>query len=277
MELIPQEVLLATGVSVTEAHSTGEAMALVSGKIKEAEGNAFCSIPFCVTVEAEAFGGKTRISGETTAVSMDGFKFRRIEELAGLKEMVTGEGRIGEVLKAAAILRKRDNVVVLNVEGPFTILTLLIDSLALYKGLKTHRKLIDTTLQLIEDSLVKYIESGIEAGAGMISYADPSGDAGLVGPGIYREISGKASYKLLKRLRENSKGALVHLCGKTSIAFQKYGFCTSRPLEVENGLTYGEALCRAIHPQRIRFFGHRCMKSAPAVMSKPVLWEVELS
>lgn len=275
-EEIPVSIINSTGISFYKAHADKNAMAVIAENLKEYKGDCICRVPFCLTVEAEAFGAKVIIPDEKTGPSFESYRFNSIEELVEIEEVDLLRGRINEVLNCVEILEKNENVVALNVEGPFTILALLIDPVALYKEISKHRDLIAEALRVIENSIVKYISAGIEKGAKIISYADPTGALEIVGPKIYREISGKVSYNILKRVEGELAGAIVHLCGKTSTAFDKIGFCKVKPVTVAGGLTYGEAICQLYKDKNVKFIGHRCMKSTPMSMRQPVVWQVEL-
>lgn len=275
-EEIPVSIINATGISYYEAYTGKNAMAVIAEHLKEYKGDCMCRVPFCLTVEAEACGADVIIPDEETGPRFKRYRFNSIEELVEIKEMNLNRGRINEVLNCVEILWKNGNVVTLNVEGPFTILALLIDSMALYKGIRKYKDLIDEALQVIENSVVKYILTGIEKGAKIISYADPTGALEIVGPKIYREISGRVTCNILKRVEGELDGAIVHLCGKTSTALEKKGLCRVQPVNVAGGLTYGEAICQLHEDESIKFIGHGCLKSSAARMRRPVLWQVEL-
>ncbi len=276
-EEIPAAIINLTGTSYSKAHTDKYAMAAIAEHLKEYKGDCICRVPFCLTVEAEALGAQVIIPEEKTGPRFANYKFDSIEELVEIKEMDLRKGRINEVLNCVEILKKKGNTVALNVEGAFSILALLIDPVKLFKGIGKHRELVEGALQVIENSVVKYIMAGIEKGAKLISYADPTGALEIVGPKIFREISGKASCNILKRVEEAKlNDALVHLCGKTSTAFEKTGFCKVKPVTVAGGLTYGQAICQLNQGQGVKFIGHGCMKSTPVSMRQPVLWQVEL-
>ena len=275
-EEIPISIINSTGISFYQAHTDRNAMAVIAENLKDYKGDCICRVPFCLTVEAEALGAKVIISNEKMGPRFKNYRFNSIEELAEIEEIDVNRGRVKEVLNCVDLLRKSGNIVALNVEGPFTILALLIDPVILYKGIAKHRDLIEEALKVIENSAIKYILAGIEKGAKIISYADPTGALEIVGPKIYREISGKVSYNILKSVAGELDRAIVHLCGKTSSAFEKIGFCKVKPVTVAVGLTYGEAICQLYKDESIKFIGHGCMKSTPVRMRHPVVSQVEL-
>lgn len=277
-ETLPAAMLRAAGISFYQAHTQGEAMALVAEAKRKASGDAICRIPFCVLVEAEAFGANVHIPNDETGPTLREHRFTAVEQLAELKEMDVTCGRISEVLRCAAILKERGNMVALNVEGPFTILGLLLDSAELFKGICLQRALLEQVLAILENSIVNYIKAAAAAGAAIISYADPTGALELVGPKLYRELVGKSSYHILKRLESELTGALVHLCGISSLNLEQTGFCTAKPVAVPEAQTYGDGLRRIVtdHPD-IKLVGYNCMKSTPVVMKQPVVWQMKLN
>lgn len=275
-EEIPVSIIHSAGVSFYAAHTESNAMAAIAAGKQALERDCVCKVPFCLTVEAEAFGANVIIADDKTGPRFDGYRFTSLEQLTDITAIDLQKGRISEVLHCIEILRERGNIVTLNVEGPFTILGMLMDSFLLFKGINKGRQTMEQTLRVIEDNVVKYILAALEKGAQIISYADPTGALEIVGPKIYRELSGRISYNILKRVEGNLNGAIMHLCGKTSTALEKNGFCRTKPVEVPPGLTYGQSIAHLLLGQDIKFLGHNCMKSSPACMQSPVVWQVEL-
>lgn len=275
-EDIPTSIINSTGISFYQAHTDRNAMAIISQEIKGDKRDCMCRVPFCVTVEAEAFGANINITNTEMGPRFEGYKFLTIEEMVKITRMDLTRGRINEVLHCVELLASKGNVVVLNIEGPFTILGLLIDSMVIFKGMSKHRPIIDKALQVIEDSLVEYIIAGIEKGAKIISYADPTGALELVGPKLYKEISGRISYNILKRVEEHLQDAVMHLCGKTSIALVKTELCKGIMVEVSPGLTYGEAMCEVATKKQVKIIGHNCMTNTPILMQNTTVWKMEL-
>lgn len=276
-EEIPESILHSTGISFYKAHTDRKAIAMVAAEKKNLDKDCICRVPFCVTVEAESLGAKVTVGNDSIGPRFTGgYAFTRLEQLAKMPEMDLTKGRIHEVLQSIRLLRNAGHIVALNVEGPLTILGMLLDGMVLYKGIGKQRQLVEQALRLVEERIVKYIEAGIEHGAQIISYADPSGVSEIVGPKIYRELSGKSSCNILKRLEGKLDGAVIHLCGKTSLSMKEAGLCTVKRLELAESLTYGEAICRFLNDDNVKILGHNCMKITPLLMHTPVVWQIEL-
>lgn len=277
-EVLPETVLQSGGIGYRQAYAECQAMALVAEGKSILANDSICRVPFCVTVEAEAFGAEVEIPEDNSGPMIKGYRFTRMEQLADVRAINLTSGRINEVLNCIAILKERGNVVAVNVEGPFTILGLLIDSAELFKGIYLQRALLEQTLQVLENSIVKYVEACVAQGAKIISYADPTGALELIGPKLYRELAGKSSYTILEKLESRLEGALIHLCGISSLNMESAGFCTAKKVVVPGARTYGDSLCQVVANQPdIKVVGHNCMKSTPAVQKNPVVWQIKLN
>ncbi|MBB6218555.1 uroporphyrinogen-III decarboxylase [Anaerosolibacter carboniphilus] len=275
LEQIPESIMEQTGIRFPEAHLDQKQMMILAKELKKYKKDQIVRIPFCVTVEAEALGGQIKLGDDKIGPRVDQYLFSAIEELEGIKEIDLNTGRIKEVLDAVEGLSVENETVALNVEGPFTIISSLIDPMIFYKGIRKNKELIDKFMKVIEDNIVEYILAGIKRGAKIISYGDPVGSLDIVGPKVYQEISGRTTYNVLKRIEPFLSGRIVHLCGKTSTAFDKLGFSESHPIEMNEELTYGEAILQLMKDnQGIQFIGHACIKKTPFKMKKSIVWNI---
>ncbi len=276
-ENIPPELIEELGLSFYAAHTDADAMARVAIRRMQLAKDVICRVPFCVTVEAEAFGARIKVPDDEGGPRCSEYRFCRMEEVSGLQPMDLTRGRIATVLDSLALLRDQGSVATLNIEGPFTILSFLIDSATLFRGLISHRQILEEALSLIEASLVRYIREGIRRGAKIISYADPTGALEIFGPKLYREVVGASTYRILHELEKDSDGTLIHLCGQKSRSLEKVGLCTAHPVQAPSGMTYGDSLCHFVLAKTPAFLGHNCMKSSNLALNRPTLWQIRLN
>ena len=277
LEQIPEEVVRKTGLTLPGAHSDKNSMASLAGELRKHRGDVIARVPFCVTVEAEAFGAHIKLGDALNGPRVENYTFSSIDEMSKLQALELHEGRIKEVLDAVEILAGLGEKVALTVEGPFTILSSLIDPMHFYKGLRKDPQRILEILSVIEEGIIRYSLEGIQRGASIISYGDPVGAMGIVGPKVYREYSGPSSWRIIKGIKEARGKVLLHLCGKTSTALEKIELARSYPMETDATMTYGQALLRqldkATEPLVI---GHKCIKGSLNRMVNPILWGIEL-
>lgn len=275
VEEIPQFVVDHLGMGYAPIYSEHRTMADAAEMIMQSKQDVMCKIPFCVTIEAEALGATVTIMDSEVAPTLGEYHFKTIESLADIKPFDFSKGRILEVLRCIEDLNQRGHVVTLKVEAPFTILGLLVDITSVYKNLHCNISLIEHALEVITDGITKYIELALDRGVKIISYADPSGGVELVGPEVFKRLSGFYTNKILRRITPQIEHGLVHLCGRTSFSLEKTGFCRVAPIRVHAG-TYGEALCEMIERQDVKIIGHNCLQITRKPLTNPTIIKIDL-
>lgn len=274
---VPYAVLKELGISYTEAFTQTKGMVKVATRLKEINKDKFCTLPFSITVEAEAFGAEVDIDPCFATPRVRERTFTKLEQVRDMLAINFGIGRIKEVLDAVEVLADNGEDVILNVEGPLTILSMLIDTKTIYKEMIKRPDLLLYVCDMITSFLCEYMRKGIKKGATVISYADPFGAYDLVSNNIYTRICGVVTYRLLKEIENDLNGCIVHLCAKTSVGFEKAGFCEKIKREVDENITYAEALKEAVKNEEVKFVGLRCMKLCPKRIGTPYYWELKLA
>lgn len=259
-ESIPDRILEDLGLSYKEINNDASKIATLSKTLKAYKNSPYCELPFCHTVEAEAFGSTVefdhKLGNRIERYAIDDINL--IEDMGNLD---LSKGRIAEVLKAVDILKKDGKNVVLDITGPVTLGTTIIESNLFFR---TTRKDIDKAnrlLKLIENSTVYYILEAIKNGVDVISYADPAGTIDIVGPRFFKDITGKTIYNILKRVDGKLGDSVIHLCIKTSRSLESAGLLEVEKIKVE-GKNYFEMIKNAKKERKdINFIGHWCMNS----------------
>jgi len=281
LEQIPEEVVRKTGITLPGAHWDRNKMATLASELREYRGDVIVRVPFCVTVEAEAYGAHIKLGDALNGPRVESYQFTSLEAMSELQGLTLNKGRINEVLEAVELLAQSGENVALSVEGPFTILTSMIDPLNFYKGLRKDPQRVLDILSVIEDGIIRYSLEGFKRGASIISYGDPVGAMSVIGPKVYKAYSGPSSWRIIKGIVQGIKDGgghgLLHLCGKTSTALERLELARAYPIKADGTLTYGQALLgqleKATQPLVI---GHRCIKSSLNKLESPILWGIEL-
>lgn len=277
LEEIPESIAIKTGLTFPKAHTNKDDIALLAKEIRKYKKDSISRVPFCLTVEAEALGASIKLGDMKTGPRVESYAFNTIEELKEIKEMDLNNGRIKEVLRSVEMLSNAGETVALSVEGPFTIISSLIDPMIFYKGIKKNKEAVEKLFEFIEDSIVNYMIEGIKKGAKIISYGDPVGALDIVGPKVYKDYSGKITYSILRRVEPYLKDSIIHICGKTSTAFEKIGFSESEALVFNEDITYGEAIIQMLKEKdNIKFIGNSCIKKTALKMTSPTVWQIKL-
>ena len=135
------EVTEGLGLTFPDAYLHADTMAKLSRALKEHDGAAFCELPFCHTVEAEAMGGLVNYGND--------------------KRM----------------LREQGEHVVLQVSGPFTILNVLIDARYVFKAMRKQPEVMKEVFWKLGNEVLRFMEEAKKYGVDLISYADSSDPA----------------------------------------------------------------------------------------------------
>lgn len=259
VESIPESILEKLALSYEELNKIDTNIVTLSKTLKDHKKNSYCRLPFCHTVEAEAFGSKVTFDHQFG----NRIKEYAIENMASIDDLAfdLSKGRIAEVLKSISILKKDGERVVLEITGPITTGTSIIESTLFFRSVRKDIENTNKLLKIIEDSIVAYTLEGIKNGVDIISITDPAGTLDIVGPKIYRDLSGKTTYNILKRVEDQLGDAVVHLCGKTSTSLEAIGLIEAEKIEVE-GQDYFDMIQNMKNERKdIKFIGHWCMKS----------------
>ncbi len=260
IESIPDSIieeLSMSSMSREEINSDASYIAKLSKALKEYKNNKYCELPFCHTVEAEAFGSKVNFDHKF-GNRISGYVINDINSIEEVKNIDLSKGRIAEVLKAISILKKNGEKVIIDVTGPITIGTSIIDSQLFFRAIRKETENANKLLEIIEDGTIDFILECIKYGADIISFADPAGTIDIVGSKVYKEVSGKFTYNILKKLEAQLGDTIIHLCGKTSTSLEAIGF-----LDIENVHVDGDDyfdMIENIRKNDMKFIGHWCFK-----------------
>uniref|UniRef100_A9ABB0 Uroporphyrinogen decarboxylase (URO-D) n=1 Tax=Methanococcus maripaludis (strain C6 / ATCC BAA-1332) TaxID=444158 RepID=A9ABB0_METM6 len=275
LENIPKELIESKNLKFPNIHENLIDMVKFSKIIKEHKKDLFCRVPFCMTVEAESLGAKINMGDEKYGPRAKEYAFKTLDELEIIKPIDLTNGRIKIVLDAIHELKESGEIPILAVEGPITIISSLMESRIFYKELKKNPERMNTFLNFLEDEIVKYILSGIENGAKIISFGDPAGSIDIVGPKVFREYSGKIAKNIIEKVKSQEKNCIIHVCGKTSVSLENEGMYEFNPINC-NSETYGKALHEIIHENtKTKIIGHNCIKKSIYKIPKNTIWEIK--
>lgn len=276
-ENIPIALIKALDIKFPDFHTNKYDIAYISKGLKKYKNDIICKVPFCTTVEAEAFGGIINLGDLKSTPRIKNYAYNSLDELFNIKNIDFTKGRIKEVLEAVSILNNEGEVVALNVCGPITIISLLIDLKYFYKGIRKNKNQISDFMKLIEDNIVNYIIKGYENGAKIISYSDPVGDVNIVGPKVYEDIVSVTTLNIINRVSNKLDDCIIHLCGKTSTALYNIGAYDFNKIKYNNKITYGQAICNLLDTKGVKIIGNNCMKKTPCKVKESIIYSISLS
>lgn len=132
-------------------------------------------------------------------------------------------------------------------------------------------------MKIVQKGSVEFIKEGVKRGVDIISFGDSAGTLDILGPKMYKELGGKYTYNVLKEAKNYLGDSIIHLCGITSSSLDRAGFIKSNPIEVPEGITYGQALNYIIKENKdVKILGHNCLRKTIKPLKKPIIWEIKL-
>lgn len=262
-------------LKLPDAYQDRSSMALLAREIKRQERAPFCVLPFCHTLEAEAMGGQIRLGNEMAGPRGGAYIAKSVQELLELPSIDYKKGRIREVLAAARILREQGEQVVLQISGPFTIMSVLIDLKYVFKMLRKEPEMITNLYRKFQTELTAYIKEACDCGIEFISYADPAAGEDILGPIMASQVAEGFTHPFLNRAEAVMKNkALMILCPKTSGILCETKRAESFPIVLPKPVTYGEACMKALG--KAAFTGQVCMKNPSCELKDGVLKGIRL-
>ncbi len=272
---ISPEITKDLKLSFPDAYMHADTMVKIAYAMKQKEGAAFCMLPFCHTVEAEAMGGIVNMGDGNFGPRAKEYCCTSAAELLELPAIDYSKGRIHEVLEACQILREQGEHVALMISGPFTIFNVLIDPKYVFKAMRKQPELMRDVFQKIEKELLRFIKVAISYGADMISYADSSGGVNILGPKMAEQVVKDFTYDFLKKAAELVDGkAMLLLCPKTTLALIGMEKACYVDHELSEVLRYGDA-CIAMIGQ-VPVAGQMCIKNISYRLENKNLREIKL-
>lgn len=245
------------GLSLPEAYLSAEGMAKLAKTIKEIRNHPFCILPFCHTLEGEALGGIINYGDEKAGPRVKAIAMTSLEEVLDAPKMDFTKGRLKETLQAISILKEAGEVVLMEISGPITFLSTLVDATLIYKALRKDRPLVEKVFSRIMADSIEFTREIQKAGATIISFADSTGGVSILGPKLAAQIVTDYSLPWAKKVQaEFGQDLLFHLCPKTTYALLGTEVAGFKEVPV-TATTYGEALLEL--RGKVTFLGDRCL------------------
>lgn len=204
------------GISVKELISDSdrqaEGMRLVASRTDSAAAVSLMDL----SVEAECFGAKIRVSdGEVPTVV--GRMIHDEDEAAALEVPAVGTARSGlyvnAIEKALALIT--DRPVFAGIIGPFSLAARLLDVTEIMMDCYDDPDMVHTVLEKVTAFLIEYAKAYKAVGAHGVVMAEPV--AGLLSPAMEEEFSAPYVRQIVDAVQDEGFIVIYHNCGNNTI------------------------------------------------------------
>ena len=227
------ELMDEVGAAWPEAHTNAELMAKLAIANHELSGLEAVRVPYCLTVLVEAMGCGINMGTKNRQPSVIDNPYPKSMEGAAIPEDLLQRGRIPVVLEAIKLIREKvgpDVPIIGGMEGPVTIASDLTSVKSFMKWSIKKPDLFGQVLDLSAEAAIIYANAMVEAGADIISAADPVASPDLMSPDSFKQY-------LQPRLQKFSSGvnstAILHICGNVNPILDYMADCGFEGLSVE--------------------------------------------
>jgi len=198
---------------ITDSGKQAEAMRLVAQKVDTGAAVSLMDL----SVEAEAFGSKIRVSDDEVPTVI-GSVISTLEEAEALPIPKVGAGRTGLYIDAIkkATQSITDRPVFAGCIGPFSLSGRLMDVSEIMVNCYMEPEMVRVTLEKATRFIIDYIKGYKEAGANGIIMAEPL--AGLLSPDLIEEFSSNYVRKISDAVKDDNFLFVYHNCGNNVIA-----------------------------------------------------------
>lgn len=223
MTMASREVMRETGCVWPGAHRDPHRMATLALAMRAATGFENVGIPFCMTVEAEAWGGEVEDGDEVTPPWVRAYPLESVRQWSKLQALDPGrDGRLPVILECTRLVRAEASgaPVIGNLVGPLSLATSLLDAMELYRSLRKEPDSVRALLGLLTESEIRYGEALCDAGADVIVVADPAATGEILGPAHFREIALPYLRGIVRAIHARGTPTIVHICGNARPIFE---------------------------------------------------------
>lgn len=244
---IPDKIPLFSGlINVTEAglesedlhfhetHQDPDMMARAASSAYRISGFGSAVVPLDLYVEAEALGARVDFREASEVAEFPRiaeFLYKSVDDLTAESAEITekfrkgtafsaksagDQGRIPVVVEAIKVLKEDvgDEIAIgAFVPGPFTLLSLLVETGALYTSLRKSAKAIHAALDILTQVLSGVCNTYHAAGADFLTVHEMGGSPGTLGPKIFEAIVLPHLQVLFSDL---PRPAVLSACGRTN-------------------------------------------------------------
>ncbi len=239
MNMAIVQVMEQTGALWPEAHCNPRTMSRLALGVQRLTGMENLGVPFCMTVEAEAMGAAVTMGGLDNEPRVTGYPLTAVADWPRLQEIRTGSGRAAVVAEAVSLLAEAaaggsELPVIANLTGPLSLATSLIEPMILFRAMGKQSQAVHDLLAFITDNLINFGRALLQAGAHVLSIADPSASGEILGPRRFAEFALPCLNRMLDELGTAYQARLVHICGQLSPIFTEIGALHTGAISIDS-------------------------------------------
>lgn len=195
-EISPQ-IVQNLNIPFDQIYASSENILKIAKAIREDNNNSLTVLPFCHTVEAKALGADIKPADAVAGPRPGSYVYTSLEDLT--KKSVSENIETQKLLEACKSLKAEGDTVAFMVTGPISILSNLMDLTTVFKAWRKQPEKVQQAFDTIEEVLLEFIGEISNAGADIISFADPAGNPDILGAKYNQLLTDMFLFPFLKK------------------------------------------------------------------------------
>ncbi len=257
------EVTGSLDLAFPDAYMHRDTMATLAKAIKEHDDAGFCLLPFCRTVEIEAMGARVNMGNAAVGPRAGMPTCETAEDLLALPDIDFSSGRIREVLEACRLLTGEGEHVCLEIVGPWTMMTSLMEARKVFKMYRKQHEAAVQVMKKLGGQLLRYVDEARACGVEIITYSDSAGTLGVLGPKLMEQSAREFTAGFLKELAAHiDDTTIVQLCPKIACALLDSDLADVETIDLGGRADFLQAMLEA--RGRARIVGQLCIEKIGA-------------
>lgn len=197
---IDMKILATAGVAPAELYATTDNIVAVAKALAQQHQLPVVSLPFCHTVEARALGADIHPADESAGPRAGAYVLSSPEQLPSVD--LTADADILRLLEATRRLQQEGYAVAYQLSGPISILSCMMDLTAVFRLWRKQPQLLDEVFARLREMMLPYWQAACASGAAYLSYADPAGNADILGPKYSCLLTQQFTVPLLRQVQQ---------------------------------------------------------------------------
>lgn len=236
MSMMTVEAMSALSACWPQSHNNAAEMARLARGVQELTGIENLGVPYCMTVEAEALGARISLGTPESEPRVAAYPLTTLDEWERLGRLSEGSGRLGTVAEAIAILSSQQQPypIIANLTGPISLATSLLEPMVFFKAMGKQPLRVHAFLNYLTENLIVFGRLMLQAGAQIVTIADPSASGEILGPKRFAEFALPYINALLDALENDCQASLVHICGNLKPVFSKLPELHTRAISIDS-------------------------------------------
>jgi len=238
MNMAISEVMNIIGCYWPEAHINPEMMARLAIGMHDLGRIENVGAPFCMTVEAEAFGAKVELGNLESLPCVIGYPIENIKEFENLKPIRLNEkSRVDTVLKAVEILSSntKDIPIIGNLTGPVSLATSLIEPNKYLRSILREKEDVHRFMDFVTENLIEFASLLVKKGADVILIADPTATGEILGAKNFKDFCLKYINKITEFIEnELNTPTIIHICGRIDNIYPELAELKSNTISIDS-------------------------------------------